>query len=124
MENLEDLSNQISKVHLYFKNYANRQINNSLTLRNWIIGNYLVDYEQEGKDRAAYGEKTLKALSEKLIKTGVRGFSDRNLRLYRQFYLEYPMIWQFIIAKFKNSENEAHAIWQLPNLRLILKPNK
>jgi DUF1016 N-terminal domain len=79
MENLDDLSKQIFEVHLYFKNYAFRQINNALTLRNWIIGHYLVEYEQEGKDRANYGNKTLIALSAKLSKKGVKGFSDRNL---------------------------------------------
>jgi predicted nuclease of restriction endonuclease-like (RecB) superfamily len=114
MENLDDLSKQIFEVHHYFKIYAFRQINNALTLRNWMTGYYLVEYEQQGKDRAAYGGKTLIALSEKLSKTGAKGFSDRNLRLYRQFYLEYPAIWQYLTAKFQNSNNQPDTIWQFP----------
>lgn len=112
MENLDDLSGHIFEVHTYFKSYAVKQINNALTLRNWIVGYYLVEYEQSGKDRAEYGKKTLKTLSESLGKTGIKGFSDRNLRLCRQFYLEYPNIWQLLIAKFQNIDNKHIAIWQ------------
>jgi predicted nuclease of restriction endonuclease-like (RecB) superfamily len=61
-----------------------------------------------------YGEKTLKVLSAKLSETGARGFSDRNLRLYRQFYLEYPAIWQFLTAKFQDADNRLNTIWQFP----------
>lgn len=53
-------------------------------------------------------------LSDKLSETGTKGFSDRNLRLYRQFYLEYPKIWQFIIAKFQGVDNQLFGIWQSP----------
>ena len=112
MENLDALSGHIFEVHSYFKSYATKQINNALTLRNWIVGYYLVEYEQSGKDRAEYGKKTLKTLSGKLGKQDVKGFSDRNLRLCRQFYLEYPNIWQLITAKFQNSDNQFVAIWQ------------
>ncbi|MEA3445518.1 MAG: DUF1016 N-terminal domain-containing protein [Bacteroidota bacterium] len=73
----------------------------------------MVEHEQNGKDRADYGGETLKALSDKLSETGTKGFSDRNLRLYRQFYFEYPMIWQFLIAKFQDSGNQLFRIWQL-----------
>ncbi|OFX20377.1 MAG: cytoplasmic protein [Bacteroidetes bacterium GWA2_31_9] len=114
MDNIQKLTTQIFEVHQYFKNYANKQINNALTLRNWLVGYYIVEYEQKGKDRADYGEKTLKSLSGKLSEKGLKGFSDRNLRLYRQFYQEYPQIWQFIIAKFQNSDNQIDKIWQLP----------
>ena len=112
MENLDVLSGHIFEVHSYFKSYAAKQINNALTLRNWIVGYYLVEYEQSGKDRAEYGKKTLKTLSEKLSKKNVKGFSDRNLRLCRQFYLEYPKIWQLITAKFQSTDNQFVEIWQ------------
>lgn len=112
MDEILHLSNQILDVHQYFKQQALRQINNALTLRNWIIGHYIVEFEQQGKDRAEYGGKTLKLLSDKLSQTGNKGFSDRNLRLFRQFYLEYPSIWQLLIAKFQNTENKPDIIWQ------------
>lgn len=109
MANIHSLKEQIIKAQHYFKKFALSQINNALTFRNWIIGFYIVEYEQQGNDRAEYGENTLKILSDKLSKTGIKGFSDRNLRLCRQFYLEYPMIWQLITAKFKTLDN---LIWQ------------
>lgn len=109
MANFHSLTEQIIKAQQYFKKFALSQINNALTFRNWIIGFYIVEYEQQGNDRAEYGENTLKILSDKLSKTGIKGFSDRNLRLCRQFYLEYPMIWQLITAKFKTLDN---LIWQ------------
>ena len=121
MENIQDLSKQIIEVHQYFKNYAYRQINNALTLRNWIVGYYLVEYEQEGQDRAAYGVKTLKILSAKLSESGAKGFSGRNLRLYRQFYLENPAIWQFLTAKFQNTDNQLNTIWQFPIAKLKMR---
>lgn len=113
IENIQGLTTQIVEVHQYFKNYALRQVNNALTFRNWMIGYSIVTYEQEGNDRAAYGERTLKTLSEKLSETGLKGFSDRNLRLYRQFYLEYPEIWQLVTAKFQSADNQINIIWQL-----------
>ncbi len=112
MDGILHLSEQIINVHQYFKQYAFRQINNALTLRNWMIGHYIVEFEQQGKGRAEYGEKTLKLLSEKLSEAGSKGFSDRNLRLFRQFYLEYPAIWQLLAAKFQNIENKPGMIWQ------------
>lgn len=112
MNNIEILSANIFELHKFFKSYAVQQVNNSLTIRNWMTGFYLIEYEQNGKDRAAYGEKTLKVLSRKISDKGLKGFSDRNLRLYRQFFLEYPEIWQFVIANFKNLDNQMLGIWQ------------
>lgn len=112
MESLELLSGQITRVHQYFSSYAVKQVNNALTFRNWFIGCYVVEYEQNGKDRADYRDKTLQVLSEKMKQKGLRGFSDRNLRLYRQFYLTYPQIWQLAIAKFQNTDNQSLEIWQ------------
>ena len=112
MNSIEILSANIFELHSFFKNFAVQQVNNALTIRNWLTGFYIIEYEQNGKDRAAYGEKTLKVLSQKISDKGLKGFSDRNLRLYRQFCTEYPEIWQFIIAKFKNADNQTLAIWQ------------
>jgi predicted nuclease of restriction endonuclease-like (RecB) superfamily len=116
MVDIHSLTNQILKVQEYFKNFALAQLNNSLTFRNWVIGYYIVEFEQQGRDRADYGVQTLKVLSLKLSETGVKGFSDRNLRLCRQFYFEYPLIGQLIAAKFKEYDG---SIWQLPTAKFI-----
>jgi len=112
MSNIDILTANIFELHSFFKSYAVQQVNNALTIRNWLTGFYIIEYEQNGKDRAAYGKQTLKVLSEKISNKGLKGFSDRNLRLYRQFCSEYPEIWQFIIAKFKGTDNQLIEIWQ------------
>ncbi|MBP7091185.1 MAG: hypothetical protein KBA98_10200, partial [Syntrophorhabdaceae bacterium] len=47
-------------------------VNQSLTIRNWLFGHYIVEYEQSGEDRAKYGEKLLNSLSRKLQNSGVK----------------------------------------------------
>lgn len=113
MESIDFLSDQIFEVDAYFKSYAYQQINYALSFRNWFIGCYLVEYEQNGNDRAKYGENTLKVIAERMKMKGIKGLSDRNLRLYRQFYLAYPQIWQLAIAKFQDSDNQLFEIWKL-----------
>src|SRR4030043_1557010 len=67
-------------------------VNTGLTLRNWVIGFYIYEYEQHGADRAEYGANLLDVLSEKLSKAGIQGAAPRTLRLYRQFCVTYPQI--------------------------------
>ena len=56
----------------------------------WNIGKRIVEQEQHGKSRAEYGTQLLKVLSEELSAAFGKGFSARNLRNYRQFYLSFP----------------------------------
>jgi len=65
-----------------------------------MIGCYIREYEQNGADRAQYGETLLGVLSERLTEAGIEGMAARSLRLYRQFYLTCPQIWQTVLAKF------------------------
>jgi len=55
----------------------------------WQIGREIVEEEQRGKKRAGYGEALLERLSQGLLKEFGRGYSVRNLRLIRQFYIVY-----------------------------------
>ncbi len=69
---------------------AVKVVNMELVKANWLIGKYIVEYEQEGKGRAEYGTQLLTTLSQDLkIKLG-KGFSRSNLQLMRQFYIKYP----------------------------------
>ena len=90
----------IRQTHEYMAAQAGRAVNISLTLRNWVIGCYIREYEQSGADRATYGENLLSLLSQRLEEADVGGCASRSLRLYRQFYLTYPEIWQTLSAKF------------------------
>ncbi|MBP9127254.1 MAG: hypothetical protein KBG07_00620, partial [Elusimicrobia bacterium] len=67
-------------------------VNQALTLRNWLIGSHIVEYEQHGLDRARYGVRLLDRLSKDLKKKGVRGLDVRALRDCRLFFRFYPQI--------------------------------
>src|SRR5690242_10315946 len=86
------LVNAIQRANGFFLSQIQKQVNTSFTLRNWMIGYYLAEYEQNGKDRADYGEQLYKKLSEKLKKKGIKGLSFTTLHLYKQLYLFYPQI--------------------------------
>ena len=61
-DNLEQLIITIQETNEYFLKQVQKQVNTAFTLRNWMIGFYLVQYEQQGKDRAAYGKQIYKQL--------------------------------------------------------------
>ena len=56
----DDLSAYVLQTHQTTQAGAIRAINQIATLRNWLIGCYIVEYEQEGRDRAKYGDRLLK----------------------------------------------------------------
>ena len=60
----DDLSAYVLQTHQTAQAGAIRAINQMATLRNWLIGCYIVEYEQEGRDRAKYGDRLLKRLEE------------------------------------------------------------
>jgi predicted nuclease of restriction endonuclease-like (RecB) superfamily len=80
----------IQKANSFFLSQIQKQVNTSFTLRNWLIGFYLAEYEQNGKDRADYGEQFYKKLSESLKNKGVKGLSFSSLHLFKQLYHAYP----------------------------------
>jgi hypothetical protein len=79
---------------------AARSVNAVLTSVYWQIGQRIVEHEQGGKPRAGYGGQLLMRLSEDLTAMHGRGFSGRNLRQMRAFYLGWE-IWQTPSAKFE-----------------------
>jgi predicted nuclease of restriction endonuclease-like (RecB) superfamily len=89
MKNFTSLVNSIHDTHVTLHESAVKAINKHLTIRNWLIGFYIVEFEQNGDDRARYGEKLLQSLANSL---DLVSLSYRNLRLFRQFYLLYPEI--------------------------------
>lgn len=97
--NFAALVDAVRHVHEQSAAAASRAVNMSLTLRNWLTGRYIVEYEQHGVDRAKYGERLLENLADALADRGIAEVSARSLRLYRQLFLAYPGIWQSAIAK-------------------------
>jgi hypothetical protein len=77
----------LESVHADFASRTVQQVNTALTVRNWLIGYYLVEYEQNGEDRATYGERFMERTSARLKST--KGMTISNLKNFRQFYLNY-----------------------------------
>ena len=73
---------------------AARTVNALMTATYWEIGRRIVEFEQQGKDRAGYGEQVLDQLSVDLTSRFGRGFGRRNLFQIRAFYLAYRSIVQ------------------------------
>ena len=73
----------ISLVHSSLQNNAVKAVNRHLTFRNWLIGYYIVEFEQQGEDRAAYGIKLRETIAEKIK---IKGLTAPELSRCRQFY--------------------------------------
>ena len=99
VNNFESLATTIQQTNSFFLDKVQRHVNTALTLRNWIIGYYIVEYEQSGKDKADYGLGLFKAIAKRLLKMGVKSLRERNLYLCRDFYRAYPKILQTLSAK-------------------------
>ena len=89
----------IREIHERIAAIVGRAVNVGLTVRNWLIGWYIREYEQAGEDRATYGAALLDKLSERLVAAGFQELTPRYLRLCRQFAAVYPQIWRSMTAK-------------------------
>ncbi len=113
-----ELIDNVYQTHCALQENARRVINRNLTIRNWLIGYYIVEYEQNGEDRATYGERLIDEMSKKLRERGLKGFAPTSLRLYRTFYLTYPQIQPTVSVELQGAElEEIKSI--LPDLSLI-----
>ncbi len=97
----EKLAGAIQHVHEHFSAQAIRAVNISLTLRNWLIGAYIAEYELHGSDRAKYGDRLLGELSRELRKHGISNTGRRQLYNYLAFYRTYPQIVRTMPAQFR-----------------------
>lgn len=102
--NFESLVGHINQVQDVLQAQAAHAVNLSLTARNWLVGYYIVEYEQHGEDRAKYGDKLLKNLARRLNR---RGLGERRLYEYRLTYQVYPQL-SGIVAEYvvKNGQDE------------------
>jgi len=93
--NFEFLVDTISKTHSHFQQQAVKAVNISLTLRNWLIGFYIVEFELNGEDRATYGDKLFEELAKRL--KSINGVDRRALYRFKDFYLLYSQISIYIV---------------------------
>lgn len=90
--NFEHLVTLCQQTHTEIQSRAARSVDLFLVVRNWLFGYYLVEFEQHGGDRAAYGSRLMDALAERLRPLGIKGVSPTRLRLYRSFYRAFSQI--------------------------------
>jgi len=89
---LSGLVDRIQSIHQELKNSALRSVNTLLTLRNWLIGYYIAEYELHGSDRAQYGDRVIECLALELKNRDVSRSDARELYRYLKFYHIYPEI--------------------------------
>lgn len=99
MANFNSLVSTIQETNFTLQQSASKAINRYLTIRNWLIGFHIVEFEQNGEDRARYGQRLIEELAKAL---DAAGLSVRSLKLFRQFYFTYPQIGQTLSAQFKS----------------------
>ena len=116
--NFESLVGRINQVQDMLQAQTAHAINLAVTARNWLVGFYIVEFEQHGEDRAKYGENLLKNLAQRLNR---RGLGERRLYEFRLTYIIYPQIGQ-VIADYI-AKNNRQDILRLPTAKLQIVEN-
>ena len=93
---------------------AVRSINTALVSTYWLIGRRIVEFEQKGKERAEYGEATLRRIAEDLTRKFGKGFGLSQMKMIRQFYLAYPGKSRTLSGQSVQSEKGQTLSGQLP----------
>lgn len=88
---LDALRHAISEIVRHARGQVVRAVNTAMVETYWQIGRVIVEHEQEGSSRAAYGKRQLEILSEALTREFGKGFDVTNLRNMRRFFLAFPI---------------------------------
>ena len=105
--NFESLVNHISTIQDTMQAQAAHSVNLALTSRNWLIGCYIVEFEQNGEDHAAYGEQLLKKLEKRL---NTKGLNERRFREFRRLYLVYPQLKEEVLSYVMSDSEIRHSL--------------
>lgn len=124
--NFESLVDHISQVQDVLQAQAAHAVNLSLTARNWLVGYYIVEYEQQGEDRAKYGDNLINRLAKEINR---KGFEPRRLREYRQIYIVYPSLGLEVVNFIQRNHLSLpsigdNSIWRLSSAKLQLSNNQ
>lgn len=111
----DHLSELVQQLHDSAYSTTVKAINRFATIRNYVIGFYIVEYEQHGNDRAKYGERLLKRLTERVNK---RGINETLLKNCRRFYLTYPQIKDYLTGQISPTTSDKFGT---PAIELISK---
>jgi len=127
----DDLISQIERLVEAGRNKALIAVNQVMVATYWAVGRYIVEFEQEGNEKAEYGSQLLKRLSSDLsIRLG-NGYSHSNLNYMRMFFLAHPILetvspklsWGHWFEILKISDPPASARLIPPRIRPNSKPN-
>jgi predicted nuclease of restriction endonuclease-like (RecB) superfamily len=101
MHDFNQLVESINTTHGHLQASAVHAVNQALTIRNWLVGYYIVEFEQNGEDRATYGNRLIENLAERL--GHIKGIDQRSLFRFRLFFLRYPQLTSEIITRITAS---------------------
>lgn len=112
LHSFNDLASIVQTTHDAAQSSAVKAINRMQTMRNWLIGYYIVEFEQNGKDRAEYGTQLLKKLEERVDRKGV---NVTLLQMSRNFYKLYPQMVNLFVPnqKYSTTSNISESSVQL-----------
>jgi len=102
----------IKQILTLARQKAYSAINSAMVEAYWLIGRRIVEEEQQGKERAEYGAYVIENLSKELTAEFGKGFSERSILQYRQFYQMFPEIEirQSVIAELQSNEKQYNTI--------------
>lgn len=103
LHSFSDLASVIQTTHDAAQSSAVKAINRMQTMRNWLIGYYIVEFEQHGKDRAKYGAQLLKRLEERVNRKGLNVTLFKNAR---NFYSHYPQMAENMISTISPTSSD------------------
>lgn len=119
----EELSQYVVETHMQAQGSAIKAINQMATLRNWLIGCYIVEYEQNGSDRAKYGDRLLKRLEESVNTKGLNVTLFRNSRSFYKLYPQMASLFRIHpTASDESTENSNLPIHPTPSDEFITPP--
>ena len=101
MNTRKGLSEAIQEANKFFLKRVQKQVNVAMILRNWLIGSYIGEYEQNGEDRATYGQTVLETLAARLKQQGLKGMDETNLKLFRQLTNSIPKFVRHCLTNLK-----------------------
>ncbi len=114
------LTTKILDTHNSLQKSAIKAVNVHLTLRNWLIGYHIIEFEQNGEDRAKYGTKLLSLLAKDLKSKNLSKINERELRNFRTFYKTYiglqNHISEFLIYQIATNRS------LMPSIRGLITP--
>jgi predicted nuclease of restriction endonuclease-like (RecB) superfamily len=116
--NFNELVELMEQTDAALRQRAARSIDRALVVRNWLLGRHIVEYEQNGLDRAQYGEQLIQRLADALSARRRRGFSYRSMQLFKRFYLTYRGNLQTASALSQPPDAPPAAIVQTPSAQL------